>query len=383
MTTSRSELASARPVEPADGGPATSHGEELARFLDSSETRQLFARDLREPADAPLVYMPEGGAPGLREACREGGLVCPLPGCVKPAYVARGGSRRHHFAHRPGAGAHAPERFYHHVGKQLLAAWVQRKQPQATITVEGRIETGQVADVLVRSGVTGRRYAFELQYSALTIAEWQARHDGYHSVGVTDVWLFGHTRPQLRQARGEPEGRVALSPLLVAMVRARLPVRFFNPDERAIATALAGPHLADLREAETLRAGEPRCAPRGTAGVGVDPLDSCGLTGDGILTPTDTRLLQAAGAHDRTQEKRDAEWEEWLRTAEEAREAERRAEQLAREAEERRQLDALRREAEERRAKVAEWKQRYATENPVSAERYELFRQLMQLRRPR
>src|SRR5438270_12898665 len=43
------------------------------------EARQLFARDLRLPQDAPLVFIEIGAAGRLRAECAAGHLVCPVP----------------------------------------------------------------------------------------------------------------------------------------------------------------------------------------------------------------------------------------------------------------------------------------------------------------
>ena len=56
------------------------HPPEAERRLGKTEHRQLYARDTRLSEDAPLVYIGEGQAPGLRPDCRTGNLICPVPG---------------------------------------------------------------------------------------------------------------------------------------------------------------------------------------------------------------------------------------------------------------------------------------------------------------
>jgi hypothetical protein len=246
---------------------------------------------VRLPDEAPLVYLPEGEADAFRQDCRAGHLVCPLPECPDRRYIARGGSRRHHFAHHGGAGGHAPERYFHLVGKRLIADLVRDRHPGAEVVVEGRIENGQVADVLARSPGSGRRYAFELQYSPLTVDEWRARHEGYRSLNIVDTWLFGHTKPHLCPVSGT--GLIVVSPLLEAVFRADLPVLFLNPDERTFGTALLGCQLAVCADAGKLPYGVISGAPPIKARVVVEPLSLTDVDGLGVQTPALRRLREA------------------------------------------------------------------------------------------
>jgi hypothetical protein len=259
--------------------------------MGGQDRRQLYARDLRLPDDAALVYLPEGEADGFRQDCRAGHLVCPLPDCPDRRYIARGGSRRHHFAHYGGAGGHAPERYFHLVGKQLVADFVRERHTGAEVVVECRVENGQVADVLARSPDSGRRYAFEVQYSPLTVDEWRARHESYRSLGIVDTWLFGHTRPHLRPVGGT--GLIVVSPLLEAVFRADLPVLFLNPDERTFGTALLRSQLAACAEAGELPHGVTVGAPPLRARLAVEPRSLTDVDGRGVQTAALRRLRDA------------------------------------------------------------------------------------------
>jgi Competence protein CoiA-like family len=267
------------------------HGEELARFAGGQDTRQLYARDVRLPDEAALVYLPEGEADAFRQDCRAGHLVCPLPDCPDRRYIARGGSRRHHFAHHGGAGGHAPERYFHLVGKRLIADLVRDRHPGAEVVVEGRVENGQVADVLARSPGSGRRYAFELQYSPLTVEEWRARHEGYCSLDIVDIWLFGHTKPHFCPVGGT--GLIVVSLLLEAVFRADVPVLFLNPDERTFGTALLRSQLAACADAGKLPYGVTVGAPPVRARVAVEPLSLTDVDGLGVQTAALRRLREA------------------------------------------------------------------------------------------
>jgi len=242
-----------------------------------SGPRQLYARDRRLAPDAPLVYLPPGGAPLLRDDCHQGWLVCPVPDCPDPRLITRGGSRRDHFAHRrlDASAGHAPERWYHLCGKALVGAWLRDRYPRARVQVDHEaVANGQVPDVLA-AFPDGRRFAFEIQYAPLTIDAWQRRHQGYAAQAITDVWLFGHLPPHLRAA--DPS-HFALSPLLEAVELAGGRVRWIDPDARTIRTPR---HALGPRRVQTL-AGQHLLVPAPAL-----PLDECWIDGTSFCTPAD------------------------------------------------------------------------------------------------
>jgi Competence protein CoiA-like family len=205
------------------------------RIAQTGDPQQIYARDVRLPPDAPLFRLERGGAPAVRADARAGHLICPVPGCEAPAYTTRGGSRRDHFAHLRLAGAgHAPETFFHFVAKQLLGEWLRSRYPIAHVVVDHQaVENRQVPDVLC-TFPDGRRFAFEVQYAALTEADWEKRHHGYALQEIVDVWLFGHIRRYLRPDRYGDRFRVV--PVMRRAIESGAPVYWLNPDERSIGT---------------------------------------------------------------------------------------------------------------------------------------------------
>lgn len=255
----------------------------------------MYARDLRQTAGAPLVYLAPGGADRVREDCRAGHLICPFPGCDAPAFWASGGGgrRRHHFRHRHvPVGVHAPESYFHLVGKHAVAAWLRRTHPDARVEVESETSDGsRRADVLAVFP-DERRFAFEIQYAPIGADEWRERHESYSAQGIRDVWLFGHTSTYLRPARQEwLEGRVQLNETLLAVREAGCRVRFLNPDDLMIAS-----QLIEL---------DPSWhAPKHSL-LQVDSLDSCRIVGDRLITPIDETEI-AAIRERREREEREA-----------------------------------------------------------------------------
>jgi len=175
-------------------------------FLES-EPRFVYARDKRLSADAPLVFLPDGGAETHRSDCREGHLWCPYPGCGMRFVTTRnnGERRRHCFVHEQGVreSVHHPESYFHILGKELVFQWARQRYPSAQVQQEAKVENGQKADVLVT--LEGRRFALEIQYAALAPEEVQRRHKGYRDLDIIDVWLLGHRPPHLVNARHHSE----------------------------------------------------------------------------------------------------------------------------------------------------------------------------------
>jgi len=259
------------------------------------ELAQVYARDMREPDAAPLVYLARGEADRVRDDCRVGHLVCPFPGCDSPAFWASGGSgrRRHHFKHRHvPTGVHTPESYFHLVGKHAVAAWLRHAHPEARVEVESETsDRSRRADVLAVFP-DDRRFAFEIQYAPIGAGEWRERHESYLAHGIRDVWLFGHTASYLRPARQEwLEGRVRLNETLLAVHDAGCRVRFLNPDDLTVAS-----QLIEL---------DPSWHGSEFSLLQVDTLDACRLVGERLITPTDAAEI-AAIRERREREEREA-----------------------------------------------------------------------------
>jgi len=250
-----------------------SHGAELARFIGDGETRQLYALDRRS---GRIVYLPEGEADRFKDDCRTGHLICPIETCPSRSFVAHGGTKkRHHFHHKVRTAAH--ESYHHQLGKLLLGQHLQDRHPEARVVVDHEaIDNGQRPDVLVEFR-DGRRFAFELQLSALPLDVWKRRHDGYRRQRILDVWIFGHLPPQLRPSRYHSEQRFAwtveLHELAQAIARTGAPVLFFNPDERQLATA-------------TIDSGEHFLRSWDAAELVYDDLEDCEIRGRRFWTPS-------------------------------------------------------------------------------------------------
>jgi hypothetical protein len=253
--------------------------------------RQLYARDTRLGRDAPLVFIEPGGAPRLRADCHQGWLVCPVPDCPDPRLIARGGTRRDHFAHRrlDGATSHAPERWYHLCSKALVGAWLQSRYPMARVQVDHEaVANRQVPDVLAVFP-DGRRFAFEIQYAPLTIEAWQRRHAGYVAQQISDVWLFGHIPPHLRAAPllGE-RPRFIFSELFEAIELCGADVRWIDPDQRTIRTPQhrLGWQRVHSKSGRLLLVEAPP-----------EPLASCFIDGGAFRAPADAQLEPIRPGH--------------------------------------------------------------------------------------
>lgn len=264
----------------------------LSDFAAVRDRRQLYARDTRLSAAAPHRFIREGEAERLRADCRAGLLTCPVPDCADPRYTTAGGAKRDHFRHLSlASGIHAPESYHHFMGKHVVGDWARRLYPEAAIHVDDRpvrSDAGsvQVPDVLIEFR-DGRRFAFEIQYAPITRDDWWRRHSGYQQQGITDVWLWGHERRYLREARDHVD-RIHLGPVPFELQRAGVPVHWINPDEGLIASVRDVSDPWTEAERRHGRRGRPQWE---SVSLAFEPLAECRIEADRFVTPLMTYEL--------------------------------------------------------------------------------------------
>lgn len=266
-----------------------SENEARARFLKGQETRQLFARDTRDP-DGPLYFLGDGDARSVRSLCKAGHLVCPDEECEHREFTTVGAAgRRHHFRHLVSGSGHGLEGYLHVVGKHLLAEWARAAVPGTTTVIEAGITTvNRRADALATTP-DGRRYALEMQYAALDFESWKARDDDYRTAGIVPIWVFGHLAPHLVAGRGSAvPGQVRISKLHEQILAAgRGPIVFLDPNHLELA------QLFTHWDAVAIKAVEPDMPlPHlQTDGIlGICPLSECTLSAGGMVSAWATRL---------------------------------------------------------------------------------------------
>lgn len=269
-----------------DGRMNVGRHAQLPDFAATRDRRQLYARDTRLSADAPLRFIREGEAERLRAECRSGILVCPVPDCADPRYTTASGTKRDHFRHLSlVAGVHAPESYYHFAAKHLVGDWARRQHADATVHVDDhRIgsDSGsvQVPDVLIEFP-DGRRFAVEIQYAPITRDDWWRRHNGYQQQGIVDIWLWGHERRYLREAR-DHANRIHLGPVPFELQRAGVPLHWINPDEGLIASVRDASDPWTEAERRHGRRGKPQWE---SVSLAFEPLAACRIDGDQFVTP--------------------------------------------------------------------------------------------------
>ena len=278
----------------------------LAQFQDGEE-RMVYARHRRAPPTAPPYFLEDGTARDktLKAWAREN-LECLMPECPNRLLSAVNRSehsgRRDGFTHRKGAGKHAPEGLFHQQGKALIQSWVNVAYPDAIVTLElATAARDRIADVMVEWS-TGERIAVEIQYAALTVEAWLARHQSYLDQGITPVWLLGHHGAHMKAARTPyvtdwetAVGQVQLTLLHQKMAEHDATVLWMNPIDRTIATPWA------------VRRGDRQtpvhsvyCTPTtDRAFLTVEDLDQCELDPvRGLVTPT-MHAIEEAERHRR------------------------------------------------------------------------------------
>ena len=138
----------------------------------------------------------------LQRWSQEYALRC--PNCRGAVHVRGGPERRTqlHFAHQRGecAWSTESESVRHMRGKMVLAQWLRKQFPQASISLEERLpEPSRIADILVTQ-TDGRRCAIEFQCAPLDVEEWRLRHAAYRKASIQDTWIIGSNRREKQEA---------------------------------------------------------------------------------------------------------------------------------------------------------------------------------------
>jgi len=129
-------------------------------------------------------------------------LYC--PNCRGIVHVRGGPEKRTqiHFAHQKGecSWSTESETIRHLRGKIVLAEWLQKQFPQASVSLEKRLpEPNRIADIFVMYA-DGRQWAIEFQCAPLDIDEWHLRHAAYIKADIRDTWIIGSNRLEKQEA---------------------------------------------------------------------------------------------------------------------------------------------------------------------------------------
>jgi hypothetical protein len=155
---------------------------------------QRFARDTATNA---LVTIGLNEAHRLRPRCAAGELICPVPACTAPAITTVIGHRRSnteihdYFRHINGTAVatdHDGESFAHWFAKMQLADMAVRCGYRAEVELADSI-SGRKPDVTVTTPTS--RIALEVQFSSLTVEDWEARTTALENAGFTVRWIWG------------------------------------------------------------------------------------------------------------------------------------------------------------------------------------------------
>ncbi len=207
----------------------------LAAFNADADTRMVWAT---ERADrSRVVYLEDGTAREMR-ARTKSELACIVPECDLRLTTHARSTKRDGFAHlgRVDDALHSAESLMHQQAKAVIVSWLRSKYPGVMVDPEVLLVNGERRpDVYAENPQTGNRLAFEVQYSALTVREWERRHEWYADHGIVDVWVFGHVGSQRGRARS-PEFDVATNALQQHLLAQRELLWWIEPISGIIAT---------------------------------------------------------------------------------------------------------------------------------------------------
>lgn len=265
---------------------------DLADFM-RGETALVYARWRHDP-EADPYFLVDGTAVDPEVKALAPRLECLMPECedrrlqIVNRHSGPSGYRDG-FRHGRGVGKHTLESIFHVQAKATLVRWVAGLNLDVTVHAEGWSPSHERrADVMV-AWRDGRRVAFEVQHSPLSVPEWMKRHQSYRDQGIVDVWLFANTRNHLKEVpSGADDEKVSIrfSELFRACARDGVPALFINPVDALIGSTFV----------EQIRAGQTFMLAPGpsaeAAHLGFDALADCTLAPDGLISPTLARLTE-------------------------------------------------------------------------------------------
>jgi hypothetical protein len=151
--------------------------------------------------DGRPVIAEETSIEQLQRWSQEHALRC--PDCRGIVHVRGGPEKRTqlHFAHQKGecAWSTEAESVRHMRGKMVLAEWLRKQFPRATISLEERLpEPNRIADIFMIHP-DGQQWAIEFQCAPLDIAEWRRRHAAYRKAHIIDTWIIGDNRREKQE----------------------------------------------------------------------------------------------------------------------------------------------------------------------------------------
>ena len=218
-------------------------------------------------------------------------LRCSVRFCDAEVFAHFRTTKRSGFAHAPGTSKHAAESIWHQMAKADIVYWAKRHENVADADQEVTADDRSRRPDVVVTLVDGRRIAIEIQYSALSVNDYEARDTQLQQNFDARVWILGHLPPHLRVR----QSGIALDALAGAIVsKGQFPL-WINP---GMASKSEKPQISPSQILTTwsgrdvhgpyLRAGE------NTSFWSLSSLDECTLDSRyGILTPHCRTLLEA------------------------------------------------------------------------------------------
>lgn len=271
------------------------HQAELERFQ-QGEAMMLVARDADD--DDAVIEIPRHLV--SRVASQEEidsfkaahqNLRCFVSFCDAQVFAHFRTTKRSSFVHASGTASHAPESIWHQMAKADIAQWAKGQENVADADQEVTADDRSTRPDVVVTLVDGRKIAIEIQYSGLSVNDYEARDTQLQQNFDARVWLLGHLPPHFR-AHKSGVSLDALAGAIVSNGQFPLWINPGMPGEREKPQTSHSQILTAWSGRDThgpfLRGGED--APFWS----LSSLDECALDSTfGILTPHCRTLLEA------------------------------------------------------------------------------------------
>ncbi len=221
-------------------------------------------------------------------------MECKIDGCTREVTAAFSTKIQSYYKHVAGTNDerdHEPESYWHQLAKIVIVAWAKDHPAVAKVEAEKPSEDGLRRPDVTITTHSGTRIAVEIQYSAMTEAQFHERDRELADRYDVRVWLLGHQGENLKiRNRGTTiklDGlpRVILDTAIKAE-RGRCTLAWINPEQQRLMTVWDS---ATAGTVQPVRGND-------TTGLQVSSLTQCEITDHSGIRTVGQEALDTARA---------------------------------------------------------------------------------------